>query len=115
MGRTVERPGGIDDFTIAVYESAIRFGRGRIVRQLVEQDFRTQKTWRRPIRGGERSRTILSRQRSRVRVSSSPPFISKELGGVCGNHRGREKDALRALFVPFFCVATFRRKMADSE
>jgi hypothetical protein len=22
MGRTVERPGGIDDFTIAVYESA---------------------------------------------------------------------------------------------
>jgi hypothetical protein len=44
----------------------------------------------------------LSRQRSRVRVSSSPPFFPKDLGHFCRNHRGREKGALRALFVLFF-------------
>jgi hypothetical protein len=45
---------------------------------------------------------LLSRQRPRVRVPSSPPFIPKELGEFCRNHRGREKGALRALFVPPF-------------
>ena len=42
----------------------------------------------------------LSRQRSRVRVSSSPPFIPKQLGGFHSNHRGREKGTFCALFVP---------------
>jgi len=31
-----------------------------------------------------------------------PAIHSKELGHFCRNHRGREKCALRALFVPFF-------------
>jgi hypothetical protein len=50
----------------------------------------------------------LSRQRSRVRVPSSPPFIPKEIGEFCPNHRGREKGAFRALSVPFFlCAGSF--------
>jgi hypothetical protein len=56
---------------------------------------------------------LLSRQRSRVRVPWSPPFIPKELGEFRRNHRGREKGAFRALFVSFlkgyvaagFCLA----------
>jgi hypothetical protein len=48
---------------------------------------------------------LLSRQRSRVRVSSSPPFFPNDLVEFRSNRRGHEKGALRALFVPFFCVA----------
>ena len=44
----------------------------------------------------------LSRQRPRVRVPSSPPFIPKELGEFPRNHQGHEKGTFRAPFVPFF-------------
>jgi hypothetical protein len=42
----------------------------------------------------------LSRQRSRVRVSSSPPFIPKHLRWFSRNHRGPK----RARFCALFCV-----------
>src|SRR6266851_5831928 len=51
----------------------------------------------------------LSRQRSRVRVSSSPPFFLKHLRWFSRNHRGPKRARFRALFcVPFRPVPSCR-------
>ena len=47
----------------------------------------------------------LSRQRPPVRVPSSPPFIPKGLGTVCGNHRGHRELTLSVEFARVNCFA----------
>ena len=50
-------------------------------------------------------RPNLSRQRSRVRAPSSPPYIPKNLLGMGGNQGGCKRTQIRALFVSFlFCT-----------
>src|SRR5260370_12375812 len=50
---------------------------------------------------------VLSRQRSRVRVPSSPPFIPKDLHWFQRNHRGPKRARFRAPFcVPFRSSST---------
>src|SRR6266568_1156468 len=52
---------------------------------------------------------LLSRQRSRVRVSSSPPFFLKHLRWFSRNHRGPKRARFSVLFcVPFRSVPFLR-------
>ena len=46
----------------------------------------------------------LSRQRSRVRAPSSPPYIPKHLLGMGGNQGGCKRTQIRALFVSFWLI-----------
>jgi hypothetical protein len=54
-------------------------------------------------------KSLLSRQRSRVRVSSSPPFFLKHLQWFSRNHRGPKRARFSALFCVHFQSVPFLR------